>query len=491
MVTYKEAEKIGMELAGLNKKEIVLMTKFSPVPYTEEILKENKIIYDKDKILWRYDSNEGIWKSNAEQYIKTNIRLNLLGEEQQKKNYVEEIISHIKDICYREDFVLNNNPNLIAFKNGVFDLRDNQFKPFKEEFFITNKINIEINNQKDCPLIDKCFGEWIGEEYKEILYDLCAYCLYRDQPYQKLFFIFGQANTGKSQFLNLLELFLGVDNFCSVEPQKIQTDPYAAVQMWLKFANIVSDINFDALENINQIKKMTGGDTIMVREIYKSPFKTKIYAKQIFSTNKLPIVKEKTRAWYRRVYLIEFNNVINEKSQDPYILEKMKKELSGLASVCLTRLCKLKERKFVFTFDMDINRVTKVYEELSNPILRFIRENCIESVGNSSFWVFDYEFKERLNNWLSDNHFPRMTRGQINDYMKEVYNDSNRPSFNGEKNYRVWIGLKWANLTQNDTQFNQFNHFRGFEKTFYSRDSVFKTPLNPLNPLNASTEVEK
>jgi len=32
------------------------MTKFSPVPFADEILKNVKFVYDKNSILWRYDS---------------------------------------------------------------------------------------------------------------------------------------------------------------------------------------------------------------------------------------------------------------------------------------------------------------------------------------------------------------------------------------------------------------------------------------------------
>jgi putative DNA primase/helicase len=465
----------------INKREIVLMTKFSPVPFSEEILNSIKIVFDKHKNLWRYDSNEGIWKPNAEQFLRTIIRNKLLGDEQQKRNYVEEIISHIKDVTFNESFEPDNNPYLIAFENKIYDLKDNTFKDFSEKYFITNKIPIRINqDKKECSLIDNFFSESIGEEYKHILYDLFAYCLFRGQPYQKLFFIYGPASTGKSQILNLLEKFLGQDNFCSVEPQKIQTDPYSTAQMWLKSANIVSDINYDALDNINQIKKMTGGDTITVREIYKAPFKTKIYSKQIFSTNKLPSVKEKTRAWYRRVYPIEFSNIVSKEKEDPNIVSKMCEEFEGFVIKVIEHLRGLYEHNFKFTWDINIDEVSKVYEELSNPIMLFIKENCAELVGNSEYWVYDYEFKDRLNNWLRANHFPKMTKGQINEYMNEIYNDSNRPSFNGEKNYRVWVGLKWGKNLENSDSFNQFNQFNQVSKRVYVYRECFQNPVKSV-----------
>jgi len=117
MTTRNDAEKEAMELAGFEKKDIILMTKFSPVPFADEILKNVKFVYDKNSILWRYDSVEGVWKPSAEQYLKSLIRNKLLGDEQQKKNIVEEIVAHIRDTQLDESFELDNDPYLIGFKN--------------------------------------------------------------------------------------------------------------------------------------------------------------------------------------------------------------------------------------------------------------------------------------------------------------------------------------------------------------------------------------
>lgn len=466
MVTRIEAEKEALELAGFEKKDIILMTKFSPVPFADEILKKIPLKYSKNSILWRYDEKEGIWKNNSEQYLKSLIRGNLLGDEQQKKNYVEEIIAHLKDITFDEDFEVDSNPYIIGFNNHVFDLRDGQIKGFSPEFKLTNKLKIDLDKEiNECPTIDKFFSDSIGEEYKDILYDLFAYCLFRKYPYPKLFFIYGPANTGKSKVLELLEKFLSPENYCSVEPQDIQKDIHATAQMQFKLANIVSDINYDAMDNINQIKKITGEDTIKIRNMYREPYNTRIFAKQIFSTNKLPIVKEKTKAWYRRVYTIEFSNIIENDKVDRFLIEKLttERELKGLAWKCLQHLKDLADNHFTFTFDINEKEMQKIYEQLSNPILMFIDENCNRDRNQ---YLYQYEFKDRFNTWLKSNHFPPISNSEINEYMKENFTNSNRRSFNGDKTYRVWSGLSWKSLT-NDENNDNFNHFNQIGKKVY------------------------
>ncbi|MEX0596149.1 MAG: DUF5906 domain-containing protein, partial [Candidatus Paceibacterota bacterium] len=254
------------------------------------------------------------------------------------------------------------------------------------------------------------------------------------------------------------------ENRCSVEPQDIQKDPYATSQMMFKMANICSDINYDALDNINQVKKITGEDSIKIRNMYREPYNAHLFAKQIFSTNKLPNVKEKTRAWYKRVYLIQFSNIVSKEKEDPFLIKKLSspEELKGLAYRCLDHLRQLKERNFVFKHDMQISEVEKVYEQLSNPILLFIEDNCIKE---DKAFVYQYEFKERFTTWLSVNHFPPLSNSEIKEYMRERYADSNRPSFNGNKVYRVWSGLRWKSL--GETPFNHFNHFNQVLKKVY------------------------
>jgi putative DNA primase/helicase len=488
MVSRSDAERIAKDIAGIERDKIILMTKFSPAPFTESILKNIDIRYDNHKNLWRYDKEEGIWKAKSEQFLRTLLRTKLLGEEQQKRNYVEEIISDIKDKTFDEEFKVDSNPYYIGFQNKVYNLKEDKFEDFNPNHYLTNKLPISIDEQiTECPKIDKFFKECIGEEYKDILYDLIAYCLFKRYPYPKIFFIYGPANTGKSKFLQLLENFLGENNKCSVEPKDIINDMYATSRMEFKMANIVSDIDYSSLNDISQVKKITGEDSVKMRVMYKEPYDSRIFAKQIFSTNKLPIVKEKTKAWYRRVYTIEFSNIIGNDKMDRFLMEKLleKNELQGLAFKALEKLKELNKHNFTFTYDIDELEMQNIYEELSNPILLFINQSCVLDKND---YVYQWEFKDRLKNWLKINHFPPISKSEINEYMNENYTNSNRSAFNGSKVYRVWSGIGWksSHNQKNSQEFNHFNHFNGVSKKVYIYRKFFQNPVKSVKMVKSN-----
>ena len=183
-------------------------------------------------------------------------------------------------------------------------------------------------------------------------------------------------------------------------------------------------------------------------------------------------------AWYRRLYLVNFVNVVTNDKKDQFLIDKLvtKEELEGFAWQCLQRLRRLYSNKFIFTYDMDETKLPALYEKLSNPILMFIDESNHEGRDD---WCFKYEFEERLNNWLKIHHFPPMTKSQINQYMKEHYTESVRdaPDYSGGtfggKSYRVWVGLRWKS-SEDLANLPTLPILRGFQNSSYMYNSFEK-----------------
>jgi len=447
----KQATRKTLEMAGVEPSQIVLMSKFTPVPYAEKLMEDTKFLFDNYKRFWRFDNKEGIWKEDANMFIRNTLRTSLMGEEQQKKNYMEEVVAYIKDICWSEENITNPPENIIAFANALFDIDTEEILDFNPKYFITVKVPVIIDSQyQDCYKIDQFFEDVVGKEKKPILYDLMAYSLLRCYPYQKFFILYGKGCNGKSVFLNLIRKFLGVENVSNETPQALVGNKFSRGNLWNKLVNVSSDIPYISIENTNVLKELTGEDYTNCERKFRDSFPFKNYAKLIFSANELPQVNDKTYAFYRRVYIIPFENIIE--NPDPFILEKITnpEELSGLAWQLIKILKESKERNYVFRIDPDVDEMEVMYEDLSNPLNKFLRETTI--IG-SGFNIQQWEFKDKFLNWLRENGFRIWGVREINASMRDKFNEgkvevkvqsSGNPHFSPEtKWYRSWEGLKW------------------------------------------------
>ena len=78
-------------------------------------------------------------------------------------------------------------PEWIQFKDKIFDINNKTIFKATPEYFFTNPIPHEIGSNKNTPFLDKLFESWVGKNYVNTLYEIIAYCCYRDYPIHSMF----------------------------------------------------------------------------------------------------------------------------------------------------------------------------------------------------------------------------------------------------------------------------------------------------------------
>ena len=363
---------------GDEGKRVVVMRKFSPRPYSEMLMEKYNLIYDKHKRLWLYNEAEGSWQEGAELVLESELRKNLLGEEQVCQHYVKEIIADVSSLALDPNAEFDLDPNLIAFANGVLDIKTDEFRKPRPVDLLTTKLPVNYKPNARCPLIDKIFSDLVEDPTD--LYELTAYCLWRGYPYHKVFFLYGSGGNGKSVFQNILILLLGAHNVKAIDLASLCTNRFASAELYGKLAAICGEIRYSELKDTDLLKRLTGGDAIRAERKYKDPFDYHNYAKIIVSANEIPKTSDKTRAFYRRVYLIQFPNVFEGTGrEDKTLLSKVgKEELEGLAAKAVRYLQQLIKRGFFFTNDKPTDELERDYERLSNPLAEFLEQFTVE-----------------------------------------------------------------------------------------------------------------
>ena len=426
------------------------------------------IFYDHAGLWWLWDIKILAWRKSDETDI-----LNMV--ERKVKSPLNLINSKVKNevllllrLHGRKNIPKEAPKSWIQFKNGIIDLNDfdaGLIKP-SHEYFMTNPIPWEISNSEETPFIDKLFKEWVDPDFPQFvdtLYEIFAYCLYRDYPINRMFCLHGPGSNGKTTFLNMLRTFLGIDNYSSTRLSTLLNNRFELIVFHKKLMVTISETTFREIENSDVLKDLTGGDSIKFEYKYAiDSLNENNYAKLLISTNNLPPTSDKSQGYYRRWLIVDFPNVFPEKRD--VLAEIPKEEYGNLARKCVLKLKELLIKR-EFSNEGTIEERQFRYEDRSNPIEKFLREFTIE---NYEGFIWKHDFEEKLNQWCKEKGVRAISTKTISQKMREhnIIEEKREAAWANKGiggRIRCWAGISWKDESEKDNT--------EFISTFIDKDS--------------------
>ncbi len=421
-------------------------SRFNPRPYSKTILSKYPLKFDSYKRFWIYDNESGIWRDRAELILNSILRKKILGNKDYKRYCVEEVIADLKGLAYGLALPQEPEPHLIPFNNKVYDIKNDRLIEYSPDYFFINKLPVDLNEKhRECPTIYRIFNELVAPEDVITLYEIIAYCFYRAYPYPKIFFLYGSGGNGKTACTKILNRILGKENISLVNCNELQFNRFASSQLFGKLCNISGEMEYSILKNTSILKQCCGEDLINCEKKFRDPFPFTNCAKMVFLTNQVPLTADRSRAFYRRISLLEFpNEFIIGENADPLIIEKIpQEEIEGLVWKCVQILKELIGRSFVFSRHENTEKIIKKYERLSNPLVEFL-ENYTEKDIDGSIPIKD--LKEKFTIFLREKNQRAWTSAKLNSAMNEegfTQKALAESTGKGQNIYRAWIGIKW------------------------------------------------
>ena len=295
-----------------------------------------------------------------------------------------EVMAYL-DIMIRE----NTKPaaaNLIAFRNGIYDISEDKFFQFSPEYVITNRIDWDYNPQAYFELTDEVLNNIAcnDKEIRDLLEELIGYCMYRRNELGKAFILTGTGSNGKSTYLNLIKTMLGKKNISVLDLKKLN-DRFSTIMLFGKLANIGDDISDEFITDAAEFKKIVTGETIDAEQKGQPKFDFEPYVKLVFSANTIPRIGKgrDSSAILRRLVIVPFNAKFTSDNPNfkPFIGDSLQGQESieylikiGIAG--LKRVLKNKQ----FTTSEKVQNELNEYEETNNPIIGFFKECEAEDV---------------------------------------------------------------------------------------------------------------
>ena len=229
-----------------------------------------------------------------------------------------------------------SDPHLIAFSNGVLDVRTRELRGFTPDDVIPNVIPHRWNPDAECADVDRVLAR-ISAGDPSVELNLCEFaglCMYRDSAkYGYMAILLGRnganASNGKSTYIEMLANMLGSENYCVLD-MAIIGERFQAGNLVGKLANLGDDISNERLAGgvMATVKKAVTGQELYTDVKGGTGYKFRPYATMVFSANQMPSLEDATDGVMRRIFPIRFNARFSpaDADYDPDILDKLKTE---------------------------------------------------------------------------------------------------------------------------------------------------------------------
>lgn len=374
---------------------------------------------------------DGIYINDLK-YIEAQMIQHIPGLSKQKR---AEAMSYL-DLLITQD-TERSGAELIAFKNGIYNIDTDEFIGFSPDYVITNKINYDYIPDAYSELVDITLDKLAchDEKIRDLLEEVVGYTFYRRNELRKAFVLIGDKVNGKSTYLDMIKTLLGDINTSALDLGELG-DRFKTAELFGKLANIGDDIDDNFIPNPAVFKKLVSGDRLNAEKKGKDPFDFNNYAKMLFSANDMPRIKDKSGAVLNRLVIVPFNAKFlpTDPDFDPYIKYKLRQPecMQYLIQLGLDGLKYILKHQ-QFTESEKVQKELQEYEEQNNPILLFFKEEVkIENEPTSSVYRNYTEF-------CLANNFTPMSNIEFSKQVKKHYKLKIVNKTIKGKKYRIFV----------------------------------------------------
>jgi putative DNA primase/helicase len=218
---------------------------------------------------------------------------------------------------------LDAHPLLLACRNGTLDLRTGELLAPQRAHMLTRGINVDYIPAARSEVWERFIDTTFGADADLIgfVQRLLGYCVTGVVADHVLPVFHGQGANGKSTLIGVVQDLLGNHAMTAPEGLVIRNDhtPHPERIASLRGMRLVVSNELEAKARLaeQQVKMLTGADTLTARELYKDRFSFKPSHKIVLVTNHRPSITGSDYALWRRLKLVPFDSIVAPEDQDP------------------------------------------------------------------------------------------------------------------------------------------------------------------------------
>lgn len=405
----------------------------------EAYLKDSFYFLEHKKVFTFFIEGKG-WVEEKEMEIRSEIYFEFLktldevptsleGEKQQKwiqqrqgcihnlsnLNSVKNIFQLLRNKKeYRMEELFNKEPHLLGVRNGVVDLKKGTLLKPSKDLKVTQMCPYPFNAKAKAPRWERFISE-VLPQHQDYIHKLLGYCLTGETNLQKIWLFVGNGRNGKSTFLETVMGVMGLEYSQKTPQNSIISASFTSsaspelTRMKGKRLIVLSETDLDAKLNETNVKQLTGGDTIVARDLYNGYDQFQIVGKFIMATNHLPRITSNDEAIWRRLEVLRFEAQFKH-STDPSLPSALIAEREGILAWLVAGA------KKYYGSGKDLQPTSRMLEWNKNyrteeDLLSGFIDDSLEEVNGSMETAFD--IYDNYKNWCKKNAIPVLDQNQF------------------------------------------------------------------------------
>jgi P4 family phage/plasmid primase-like protien len=371
-----------------------------------------------------------------------------------KNNIMRECMEVFYDKRFRQK--LDTNPYIIAFKNGVYDLKTNTFRAGRPEDFLSRSMAIDYIEFDEADeqvtavhdYLEKVFPDTSVRQY---FMDQSSDVFVGGNHQKVVLFWTGEGDNAKSVTQTIFEKMLGelAIKFSTTLVTGNKTTTGAANPELARAGNgvrwaVLEEPDAHEQINIGTMKSLSGNDSYWARDLFEKGKSTREMTpmfKLIFICNKLPKMRNPDAATFNRIRVVPFESTFvrpGEPCPDTYAEQLRQKrfpmdkqfarKIPELVQAFAWVLLQHRQKITIRIEPEKVQAATAMYRKQNDLYRQFVEECILEDDYSLPLSELYLCFKEWYREGFPGNNVP--VKNEVKEYFSRLWDEPTR-------------GIKW------------------------------------------------
>lgn len=336
-------------------------------------------------------------------------------------------------VCRREVSLkeLKVDNHIIVLQNGVLDVEHNSFHKFSKTFKQVTQMDFDYNPDEYPFLwVDTFLNRVLPDEgMQKVLQEFMgAIFIDRDKAkIEKMLILKGAGSNGKSVVFETLKGLLGEENIKTTALSDLigSRREHSVAAINGKRLNYCSEIQTQEFgKNADALKKPISGEPMDARLLYCNSFTARNIPLIMANANRMPYIKDWSHGLSRRIIILPFDVVLEEKEQNKRLSEELRKEYSGILNWILAGRHRLITNNYQFSVSQALADTVEEYQSESSTVLAFMKaqdyHRTLLEVQREPRWMGAEKLHRAYVKWCVQNHLPYETQRKFSMVLQEA-----------------------------------------------------------------------